>query len=89
MSFDKYTRLKIASNILGETLGSMADEWNVSTTTVRGVCDGKITSARIEKNIDEKIALSEKRFKEYQNKKHPDPIKEPNQYYQDKFIKRF
>ena len=62
MSLDKYSRLKIAGNILGFTISEFADELETSIQVVRDVALGKTTSARISKAIDKKIKESEEAF---------------------------
>lgn len=69
MALDKYSRLKIASNVLDEPVTSMAESWNVTLQTVKGVCDGSITSARIEKRVDEKIDEAERIYDKYRSSK--------------------
>lgn len=68
MALDKYTRLKIAGNVLDETITDMAESWGVHTQTVRGVCDGKITSARVLQLIEEKIAKAEQVYSDHRQK---------------------
>lgn len=69
MPFDKYQQLKIASNILDETITEMAESWDVTLQTVKGVCNETITSARIKRNVDAKIAEAEKKFDEHRTQK--------------------
>ena len=68
MALDKYSRLKIASNILDEPLKDMAASWDVTLQSVKGVCDGHITSERLEKNINAKISEAEALFDEHRDK---------------------
>ncbi len=69
MSLDKYTRLKIAANVLGKTMKDLADEAGVTHQTIKGVCDGRITSARTGDFIDSKIAEAEKIYSMHQEQK--------------------
>lgn len=69
MALDKYSQLKIASNVLDEPLTQMASSWDVTLQTVKGVCDGSITSARIEKNIKNKIAEAERVYDQHRKEK--------------------
>lgn len=55
MAIDKYSHLKIAANILNTTIQAMAEELDVTSQSIKGVCDGNITSARIEKYVNQKI----------------------------------
>lgn len=60
MAIAKYSELKIASSVLGLPIKHMADELNVTEQTIRGVCNGTITSARVNAYIEAKIRESEK-----------------------------
>lgn len=73
MPFDKYSRLKIASNVLGQTMIEIADEWGCTTQAVRDVCTGRTTSARIENLINEKIEEAEQKYDEYK-RLHKAPV---------------
>lgn len=69
MALDKYTQLKIASNVLNQTLSEMAEAWDVTVQTVRGVAMGNITSERILKNIDDKIDEAEEVYNDHKKQK--------------------
>lgn len=69
MSLDKYTRFKISANVLGRTMKELADEAGVTHQTIKGVCDGKITSSRLTRFIDEKITKAEEIYNEYRKQK--------------------
>jgi hypothetical protein len=69
MPFSKYQQLKIAGNVLDETITDMGNSWNVTLQTVKGVCKGEITSARIEQNISEKIDEAERVYDKHRQEK--------------------
>lgn len=60
MTIDKYQLLKVAGNVLNETVSEMASSWGVSLQHVKGVARGENTSQRISENIDAKIEEGDK-----------------------------
>ena len=65
MRLTKYQRLKISTNILSTTVRELGKQWQVNPQTIQKVCDGTITSARLESLIDETINRAENKFWDY------------------------
>lgn len=65
MSIDKYSQLKIASNILDKSMQDFATEAGVTPQALRGVCNGDITSSRVSKFVDEKIETANEIFNDH------------------------
>ena len=69
MKLDKYSRLKIASNILDFTIKDFAEDHNTSTQVIRDVAMGHSTSARLSEAIDSKIAEAEEAYQKHYSEK--------------------
>lgn len=65
---DKYQQLKIAASILNETMKEVCEQADVSLTTIKGVCDGSVTSARLEGFISKKIHQADQAYQEHRKK---------------------
>jgi len=68
MKLDKYSRLKIASNILDFTIKDFAEDHDTSTQVIRDVAMGHSTSARLSKAIDDKINEAEEAYRDHYGK---------------------
>jgi transcriptional regulator with XRE-family HTH domain len=78
MPIDKYSQLKIASNVLGFSLGDFAEDQGVSMQAIREVCKDNITSARLSKAVDQKIAEAECKFDEFRQAKRDQEVPQAN-----------
>jgi|GEM_PF-1953435 len=70
MTLDKYSQLKIASNVLGFTIKEFANENDTSIQVIRDVCLGYTTSARLTKAIDSKIKEGNEAFDRHRSEKN-------------------
>lgn len=69
MALDKYAQLKIAGNILGFTMKDFSEEVDAHPNVVRRVCEGRDTSARISKLVDQKIKEADEVYQQHRKKK--------------------
>lgn len=69
MAIDKYSQLKIAGNVMQMPIGQMANELGVTLQTVKGVCRGTITSARVSAYVENKIDEAEKLYDKHRREK--------------------
>lgn len=77
MTLDKYSKLKIAGNVLDFTIREFAEEHGTSTQVIRDVCLDNTTSARLSKAIDEKIAEAEHVYDKLRKSKSVNPSHSP------------
>ncbi len=73
MALDKYSRLKIATIINDTSINEFAESQSVTQQSIKGVCDGSITSARLSKSIDGFIDDAEMKFRNHLSERKLQP----------------